>query len=128
MSNPFQLFHFSVTENACEKNNGGCSYLCVKAPHRSEHSAKTSCKCPPDLELMDDLKTCAGHTPHPSLATTPAPTKNPNAPHKASAGPNPTGVTATSNHSQRTLIAAIVIGIIFFVIIIIAIAVFVLWR
>ncbi len=78
--------------------------------------------CPSGSELLDDYHTCSGHTPNPVRLTTSAHTKAP----EASA--QPTGVTVNRHNSEKTIIAAVVIGIIVLVIFIIAIAVFILWR
>ncbi|XP_033097889.1 low-density lipoprotein receptor-related protein 4-like [Anneissia japonica] len=51
--------------NYCERNNGGCSYLCVASPKRGDKSAKYSCLCPTNSFLMQDGRTCAGSTRNP---------------------------------------------------------------
>ncbi|XP_072019488.1 low-density lipoprotein receptor-like [Amphiura filiformis] len=117
------LIQSNFSENFCGKHNGGCSYLCVVAPHISDRSARYTCLCPSGQELLEDSRTCSGQTPNPVLSmTTLTPTK---APEKAT---QPTGVAANAHNSEKTIIAAVVIGIIVLVIFVIAIAVFIIWR
>ncbi|XP_068993611.1 low-density lipoprotein receptor-related protein 4 isoform X1 [Neodiprion pinetum] len=41
-----------IAENVCEKNNGGCSHLCLRNPKGY------SCACPTGILLNEDKKTC----------------------------------------------------------------------
>lgn len=52
MSFSFQWSDLNKAENVCEKNNGGCSHLCLRNPKGY------SCACPTGITINDDKKTC----------------------------------------------------------------------
>lgn len=44
--------------NRCGQNNGGCSHICLAAPHFSGRSSRYTCQCPDGLTLAKDNKMC----------------------------------------------------------------------
>lgn len=54
------VFHHSRQAgwNACNRNNGGCSHLCLARPANSDSNETHICACPTHFELNVDNKTC----------------------------------------------------------------------
>ncbi|KAF5288914.1 hypothetical protein FQA39_LY03793 [Lamprigera yunnana] len=45
-------------KNHCQRENGGCTHLCLPAPQVNQTSSLTSCACPEGLRMLSDGLTC----------------------------------------------------------------------
>uniref|UniRef100_H2VDM6 Low density lipoprotein receptor-related protein 8, apolipoprotein e receptor n=1 Tax=Takifugu rubripes TaxID=31033 RepID=H2VDM6_TAKRU len=78
LNNPLDLVVFHEQRqpkapDACNMGslpNGGCEYLCLKAPQITEHSPRYTCACPDAMELGPDMRRCAVATTTSTATTT----------------------------------------------------------
>uniref|UniRef100_A0A8D0DE69 Low density lipoprotein receptor-related protein 8, apolipoprotein e receptor n=1 Tax=Sander lucioperca TaxID=283035 RepID=A0A8D0DE69_SANLU len=127
LNNPLDLVVFHEqrqpkdTCNMGSLPNGGCEYLCLKAPQITDHSPKYTCACADGMELGPDMRRCAIVRPRATtttaVPTTSTTTTTPTTTTTTSATTTSTTVTSTTTPPTTTtsstipILATVVIGL-----------------
>ncbi|XP_055944113.1 low-density lipoprotein receptor-related protein 8-like [Argiope bruennichi] len=93
--------------NRCGDMNGGCSHMCLPAPHLSDGSSKYTCACPNGMVLSDNGLNCLSLDPPVTKITSPeisSTTRNNRmtTPPTKTAHPLPSSTTFMSSSSPST--------------------------
>ncbi|KAK9874940.1 hypothetical protein WA026_005757 [Henosepilachna vigintioctopunctata] len=123
----YHPYRQSDGENHCQAVNGHCSHLCLPAPQINKHSPKISCACPDGLRMLPDGLTCVQD----EIPTT---TDHEKVTNRTTESDNyiPKIFNTTEEHTETPddsgLVAGIVILISLLVLLLLAIAIYCIYR